>query len=268
MSANVTGFYNQNPEKEKARLENPYSKIEFATTLHQIEKYFPPSGNICDIGGGPGRYSFDLLRKGYSVTLVDVSSELLEIARKERDKIKIRLQIIQADGQDLHMLLTESYHAILLMGPLYHLLEKKQRLACLGEAFRLLKKGGIAIVAYLNAWGIARYGIGRFPKRYDDLNFIRSMQHEVVLKDSFENFTECFWSTPPAAMKEIQEAGFEIISRAGSESFASGMKDAVIDMAENSPLAYQNLLEACVETCEAEQYRDATEHLHFIVKKR
>ena len=65
MSRFVQKHYDTHVVQEWGRLEDAQGKIEFASTLHLIEKYFPRQGRICDIGGGPGRYTIELIRRGY-----------------------------------------------------------------------------------------------------------------------------------------------------------------------------------------------------------
>ena len=63
MSNIVRDYYNENATREFNRLSNPYSIIEFKTTLAMMDKYFRKSGKVLDIGCGPGRYSIELLKK-------------------------------------------------------------------------------------------------------------------------------------------------------------------------------------------------------------
>ena len=60
MTQFVRDFYNTNAAREWGRLDLPLCKIEFASTLWLIDHYFPKHRRICDIGGGPGRYSIEL----------------------------------------------------------------------------------------------------------------------------------------------------------------------------------------------------------------
>lgn len=73
MSDTVQDFYNKNVAREWERLETPLSRIEFATALRLIDKYFPSTGRVCDIGGGPGRYAIELLQRNYQLTLFEFS---------------------------------------------------------------------------------------------------------------------------------------------------------------------------------------------------
>lgn len=107
MTKHVSDFYNGEPEKEWNRLDHPYTRFEFVTTCDLITNYFPKEGKVCDIGGGPGRYAIELIKQGYDVTLIDLSQELLEIA-KARDVSNV----ICADAKNLAMLESNAYDAV------------------------------------------------------------------------------------------------------------------------------------------------------------
>lgn len=70
MTQSVKDFYNSQAVVERDRLDLPLCRIEFISTLRLIAKYFPEQGRFCDIGGGPGRYTIELIRRGYATTLV------------------------------------------------------------------------------------------------------------------------------------------------------------------------------------------------------
>ena len=268
MSSVVKDFYDRYPEREWLRLTNSLSRLEFVGTARLIDKYFPPSGFVCDVGGGPGRYAIELARRGYDVTLVDLSDALLERARLELRNAQLAVsQIVQTNATDLGQLETGHFHAALMLGPLYHLVESGQRSQALGELRRILRPGGIAIVAYLNSWGILRCGVADFPERYDDHEFLASMLAEKAFTGGLEGFTECYWSTPPSALTEVESAGFEIVARAGVEGFAGGMRPMVERIVADRPEVTSTLEAMVAETCELPQYRDATEHFCVVVRK-
>lgn len=270
MSKQVKKFYDQGSEKEWDRLQHPYSRLELVTTLDLITKHFPSQGTICDVGSGPGRYSMELLKKGYQVTMVDLSRELLEIAKREitRASLPPAAKVLCASATDLSELATESFDAVLLMGPLYHLLDAEERQKALKETYRLLKKGGVACIAYLSSWGGLRYFLKRYPEKFEDLSFPMALLKEGSLSSSFGDFTECFFSSPSAAQKEIEEAGFTVTTFIGCEGVASGYKSEVEEIARRLPQAYESLVKLVRETCEKEPFRSTAEHLHFVATKR
>jgi S-adenosylmethionine-dependent methyltransferase len=261
MSQEVRDFYDNNVLTEWQRLETPCSRPEFASTLRLIDDYFPPHGHVCDIGSGPGRYAIELLERGYDVTLLDLSEKLLEFAQAMIQGLGLQArQIVHGDARDLSRLDGEGFDAALLLGPLYHIAGHVDRARVLQELYRVLKPGGVAIVAYLNAWGVVRTGITDFPDRYHELTFVRAMLDECDLG---------IWhlSTPHTALAEIEAAQLEVLSYAGAEGFAGGMKPLLEKLAAEHPEAYENVVQLAVETCRLEQYRDATDHLHIVCRR-
>jgi hypothetical protein len=81
-------------------------------------------------------------------------------------------------------------------------------------------------------------------------------------------FTECYWSTSEAALQEIEGADFEVLSYAGAEGFTGGMGVILEQLASNDPEAYENVVQIAAETSELEQYRDGTDHLHIVARKK
>jgi SAM-dependent methyltransferase len=269
LSDRVRNFYDAHVVDEAGRLDLPLQRIEFRSTLRLIEKYFPATGNICDIGSGPGRYSLELARRGYDVSLVDLSENLLARARSAFESAHLTPRaILQADACDLSAFDAGAFDAVLVLGPLYHLLESTQRNRALSEAFRVLAPGGVAILGYLNSWGLLRTGLTDFPGWYRDRATARRLLHPGTYSaERLTGFTDSYWSTPPDALHEVAAAEFEIITYAGVEGFCGGMWPLVNALAESDKKAFAEVVELAGETCELPQYRDATDHLHIVARK-
>ena len=154
MSEFVKNHYRQHVDSEWRRLDEPLGRIEFMSTMRLIGKYFPKTGRIADIGSGPGRYAIELTKLGYLVTLYDLAQELLDRAQTAFEEHNLKAeQFICGDARKMGVLESESYDATLLLGPLYHIIDKSGREDALHELKRILKPRGIGIVAYLNSWG-------------------------------------------------------------------------------------------------------------------
>ena len=268
MSQVVRDFYNSNATFEWSRLDLPLCRIEFVSTLRLIDKYFPKQGRICDVGGGPGRYSIELIRRGYAVTLFDLSDEEIRLAGAQLLKSELSAeQLIVGDAQDMRVLASGSFDAALLLGPMYHIVEPEKRANVLRELTRILKPEGTAIIAYLNSWGLIKTGIVDFPNQYRDISALRSMLGERTFTgQSLKNFPECYWTTPEVALREVRQMGLDVISYAGAESFANGMGSLLEELKTNNQEAYWNVVEVAAESCEMQQYRDSTDHLHIVVR--
>src|SRR5579871_759162 len=146
---------------EDSRLRSGYFQLEYARTQELILRHLPPPPiTIIDAGGGAGVYAFWLARRGYRVHLIDVVPKHVEQARMA-SAIQAEHLLASAEVGDARLLAhaDASADAVLLLGPLYHLVEKEDRLACLREAHRVLRPGGFV-------WGA---GISHFASLLDSL---------------------------------------------------------------------------------------------------
>ena len=268
MSDIVRQYYDGCVETEWERLASPYRRFELVSTLRLIEEHFPSIGSVADVGGGPGRYTEELLRRGYRVSLVDLAPKAIAFARRRlADKGLEPDLAAAADARDLSLLADASFDAGLLLGPMYHIVDAPARQKALGEFRRILKIGAPGIVGFINSWGILRSGLFEFPSCFSDREHIRQLLETAVQVGEQQAFTEAAFVTPPQAMAELRTAGFAVEARAGVEGFASGMLEAVARLAKEDPDAYANTLEMVVETCTWPSYRDCTEHLHVVVRR-
>jgi S-adenosylmethionine-dependent methyltransferase len=149
----VQGFYDANARYEWERLQR--HPMEFALTMRMLADGLPAApARVLDVGGGPGRYAVELARQGYQVTLLDLSAGCLAFARAKAAESGVSLEAtVHGNALDLSALPEAGFDAVLLMGPMYHLLEAADRERCLHEARRVLKPGGILGVSFINRYG-------------------------------------------------------------------------------------------------------------------
>ena len=225
----VRHYYNENAEHEWARLET--DRVEFAITMRALEEYLPPAPRrALDIGGGPGRYSIELARRGYAVTLADFSASELAIARTRADEAGVELQIAECDARDLSQFSDKSFDAVLMMGPLYHLLDAADRAKAIAEAMRVLVPGGRYFAAY-----ITRTAVLRFWAKYDPMRVAsdRARYHDHLhtgeVRDNF-GFTDVYLAHPTEITPAMEAAGFTTLDLIGCEGVISMIRENVNEL--------------------------------------
>ena len=139
-------FYNH--YDEDSRLTLKHGSVEFLTTMRYIEKYLKPDDRILEIGAGTGRYSHALARQGYTVDAVELIEHNIEIFHRNT-LVDENISIIQGNALDLSAFPDNQYDITLLLGPLYHLYNKKDKQQAVREAIRVTKQGGIIFAAYV-----------------------------------------------------------------------------------------------------------------------
>lgn len=77
----------------------------------------PPDAAILDLGCGQGRLSIELARRGYRVTGVDASKELLEVARRRTAEAHQKVTYLETDMRDLDF--TATFDAVINVGTAY-----------------------------------------------------------------------------------------------------------------------------------------------------
>ncbi|HGY08577.1 MAG TPA: class I SAM-dependent methyltransferase [Oceanithermus profundus] len=223
----VEAFYDASAEAEWSRLER--HRTEFAVTLRALEEHLPPPpAAVLDVGGGPGRYAIELTRRGYRVTLVDLSAANLELARAKANEAGIELEdVIQANALDLGGLADAAYDAVLLMGPLYHLTDEDARRLAVRQARRKLRAGGVIFAAFIARFAPMRDLAARDPGwaegRWDYLE--RLLQTGV--HDSGEGFTVAYFAHPDEIEPLMEAEGFATLGVLGCEGVVAGHEDKI-----------------------------------------
>jgi S-adenosylmethionine-dependent methyltransferase len=150
----IAVFYDRNQESEHSRLDR--HQLEFDLTLRYLNQYLPPQGTILEVGSATGRYTLGLARQGHTITAVDLSKGLLEKCQENITKAGFEQQVefILADARNLGEIPREKFDAVLLMGPLYHLILEADRKMALQEAFDHLRNDGILFSSFISRFGL------------------------------------------------------------------------------------------------------------------
>ncbi|QWU17488.1 class I SAM-dependent methyltransferase [Paenibacillus sophorae] len=222
----ILDYYNAGPEIK--RLQSGIGAIEWERSKQIISRYLSDRPMVIyDIGGGAGAYSRWLAELGHEVHLFDLSPAAVEyaIALQSSGGIAPVHRIETADGRRIARS-GGSADLILLMGPLYHLTERDERLDALEEAFRLLKPGGTLLAAAISRFGSTLWGLSVYGQKNDILeeqHFMSMIERELadgqhIRPEEYPNFiARAFFHLPNELKEEIEESGFYHLSTAAVE---------------------------------------------------
>ena len=145
----VRNYYKSFDEQNRLLSSNS-GRLEFETTMEILKKYLPEKATVLDLGGGAGAYSFPLAAEGYEVYLADLSEELIGKAKeygRTQDACPIAYDVRNATNLGAYK--DEQFDVVILLGPLYHLLEESERKQCVSEIRRVLKPGGLVVAGFI-----------------------------------------------------------------------------------------------------------------------
>jgi ubiquinone/menaquinone biosynthesis C-methylase UbiE len=200
-------------------------------TCDILERFLPPApATIYDIGGGTGIYALWLAQKGYDVYLMDAMPLHVEQAQEaslaQTPHILKSCTVGTATALDFA---DNSADAVLLFGPLYHLIERTERLKALNEAYRVLKPDGILFSAVISRFAPILEVLT--DKRIDNTAFMEIAKQDLRDGQHRNNtanlnyFTTTYFHYPTEIKGEIAEAGFSSSKIMAIESVAYKLAD-------------------------------------------
>lgn len=232
VSEHVARLYDSMPEREWARMDR--HRTEFALTLRALAQYLPPPpARVLDCGGGPGRYAIELARQGYQVTLFDLSAGNLALAQQKAAEAGVTLAgVEQGTALDLGRFIDASFDAVLLMGPLYHLLEASERAEALAEATRVLEPGGPLFAAFITRYAAHRDAAARFPTEpVDQPGLYEEIERSGKLPPMPADHPTfvAYFAHPVEVAPLCWRAGLEVAAVLGLEGHVSVVEDMAVN---------------------------------------
>ncbi|NMP22711.1 class I SAM-dependent methyltransferase [Sulfobacillus harzensis] len=216
--AALTSYYAQ--KMEQGRLDGPKGIIEFERTREIIHRHLPPlPATVADIGGGPGRYTVWLAELGYHVEHRDlIALHVDQVRTILRDRPELSVHTAVGDACELD-LAAHSVDAVLLLGPLYHLPRREQRLLALKEAKRIVKPGGAIFVSAISRWA-PRLDAVIGQKLYEHapaMEQLPNIERHGWIPPLFPGAFTAYAHRPQQLRSEMRAAGWEVLSLVGIE---------------------------------------------------
>ena len=247
---------------EEGRLLSHHGQVEYLTTMRYIEECLQDisAPRILEVGAGTGRYSVTLAKQGHRVTAVELIEHNLELLRGKLDGTE-DITTILGNALDLSGLSDDAFDLTMLLGPMYHLYTKEEKLRALSEAVRVTKTGGHILVAYcMNEPTVIQYVFG--------LNHLREVMDQNMLTPDWHCISEPKDLFEMVRTEEIAELDaavpvkrIKLVAADGATNYKREFIDAMDDETFGKWMAYHFAI------CERQDLIGASHHTLDILRK-
>ena len=228
---------------EDARLSRGSGALERERTQELLARALPPPpAEVADVGGATGVYADFLATAGYCVELVDPVPLHLELAR-ERAGDPERFGVWDADARALPFD-DRTFDAVLLLGPLYHLGERSDRLRALAEAVRVARPGAVvaaaAITRYTPLLDTLRRGRAADERVFANVESETETGRRVDPDRRTSPFPDAYFHLPHELEDELRTSGLDVEGVFGIEG--PGWLHPGLEEAWGDPVVRERLL--------------------------
>jgi SAM-dependent methyltransferase len=263
-------FYAKTAEREWARLRrDPFNELEFSTSLRFLKKHLPRRGLILDAGGGPGRYTIELAKKGYVVVLLDLVPANLDVAKRQirRARVGARVRdVVEGSIVDLSRFRDASFDAVLCLGgPLSHVHPEAERRKALRELTRVAKPQARLFVSVMGKFATMARGIADWYAEYADAKpFERFWARGDDYQWCGRHFAHFFTADE---LRGLFPKNVTCLEMVGLEGLASPVGGPYSELPKKNPRAYRNWRKSHLELCTHPTVVDVSAHMMFIGRK-
>jgi 2-polyprenyl-3-methyl-5-hydroxy-6-metoxy-1,4-benzoquinol methylase len=277
LSEVVRKYYDDNAEREWNRLvQDGYHRLEFIVTMHFLNKYLPKKGLLLDAGGGPRRYTIELARKGYDVILTDLSPKCLEVALREIEKARVEdrvNRIFEGSITDLSDFGDESFDAVLCLGTLSHLIDRRDRDLVARELIRVAKKEAHLFVSVISLYGVFRTVLQRIQYEFLDSSHEEMFSQGIHRAEwhrhetDYQGFPDAYFFHPTELRELFESHGVKTLEMATCEGLSSHLKEETNRIYEDKK-KWKFWMKIILGTCTAPVILGLGEHFLYVGRKK
>ncbi len=248
---------------EEGRLLSQHGQVEYLTTMKYIRdclsKVSEPS--ILEVGAGTGRYSVTLAKQGYRVSAVELVAHNLALLKAKLDGSE-PITAMQGNALDLSVFPDASFDLTMLLGPMYHLYTREDKIQALSEAVRVTKPGGYILVAYcMNEPTVIQYVFfSNHLREVLEQNLLTSDWHCV--SEPKEIFEQVRTEDIASLDAELPVERIKLVATDGATNYIRGCIDAMDEETFGKWMEYHFAI------CERQDLIGASHHTLDILKKK
>jgi SAM-dependent methyltransferase len=208
---------------EGARITDGYGRLEFLRTQEIVRRHLPTGPlRVLDVGGATGVHSSWLAADGHQVALFDVVPEHVAAAQRLAGSTP---GITASFGDARRLPVPDAgFDAALVLGPLYHLTDRDDRVAALRETARAVRPGGPVFAAAISRFASLFDGLAKgflFDPEFERIAYadLATGQHRNE-RNHPRWFTTSYFHHPGELRQECLDAGLHVLEVVGVEGLA------------------------------------------------
>ncbi|MEU5690719.1 class I SAM-dependent methyltransferase [Actinosynnema sp. NPDC020468] len=259
MDQTIRTFYERG--EESGRLLAGNGRLEYLRVRALLRRFLRPGSSVVDVGGAAGIHSRWLAEDGHDVLVVDPVPLHVEQASAAG------LRAVQGLASDLP---DGPHDAVLLMGPLYHLLSRAERVAAWREACRVVRPGGLVaaevITRHASMWDGLRKEFPLDP-RYRQVvsTAVATGEHHPPADTPW--FTKAYFHQPWEGASEAAEAGLTVTGTFAVEGPAWMLPNADLEAIYADPDHLDYLMWSLEQTERDESMIGVSSHLLVVTHR-
>jgi SAM-dependent methyltransferase len=257
LAPEIRAYYEQGGEDDRLH-SGGQGTLELLRTRDILRRVLPPApASVLDVGGGTGVHAAWLAADGYAVHVVDPVPRHVKAAAA--------LPGVSAALGDARALSEQdgSYDVVLLLGPLYHLVERADRVRALAQARRVARR--LVAAATISPFAVLFDGIrdGWYAERLDAVHGVLETGRTAP---TFRGFTTAYFHRAEEVPGEFAAAGLAEVSQYAIEGPPQWMGDLREQLAD--PVRRELLLGALRRVEREPGLLGATGHLLTVGRGR
>jgi SAM-dependent methyltransferase len=232
---------------------------------------------VLDAGGGPGRYALELARLRYDVVLLDLTPELLDIAKYQIKKAQVTdrvKQVLQGSIDDLSMFKDNTFDVIICLGALSHVTERENRERAINELIRVAKKNAMLFVSVIGRLAILECGLVHWPEDmeidglYEKLYETGDYDGGPGIHARGRTFTHCHLYLSEELENSFKKRDVKVLAMVGLQGLATRHEKEINRLFKKHPKAWKNWWELHLKTCTHPSMADNSQHFMIICRKQ
>jgi SAM-dependent methyltransferase len=229
--------------------------VNRALRWREIERHLEGVKTILDVGAGTGVFSIPLAQRGYSVTHLDLSPSMLEIARQKAQDLK-GIRFVEGNAVDLSRFPDRSFDLVLNMDGAISFCGSEAEKA-ISESCRVAKRKLILTVSHrawmIPVWVSSSLDAGRCFARAvytmldsGEWNQEQFPENPMLAKGLTQGYFGAFRAFLPSEVSVLLErAGMRVLRVGGIGSLANLCGKDTVERVLTDANLFQEFLELC-----------------------